>query len=65
MELCAENAMLAAVAVAAVEAVMTVVGMLEVVTAVVAPGAVVVCMHGRHAQLTAWVDRVADTGPAG
>lgn len=57
--------MLAAVAVAAVEAVMTVVGMLEVVTAVVALEAEVVCMHGRHAQLTAWVDRVADTGPAG
>lgn len=86
--------MLAAVAVAAVEAVEAVVGMLEEVavavgatleaavvciqsamlaalvgaagvTAVVALGAVVVCMRGRHAQLTAWVDRVADTSLAG
>lgn len=77
--------MLAAVAVAAVEAV---VGMLEEVAVAVAVTleaavvciqsamlaalvgavgvtAVVVCMRGRHAQLTAWVDRVADTSLAG
>ena len=68
--------MLAAVAVAAVATLEAVVVCMKSailvalvgvvgVTAVVAPGAVVVCMHGRHAQLTAWVDRVADTGPAG
>lgn len=65
--------MLAAVAVAAVEAVVVYIqsAMLVAlvgavgVTAVVALGAVVVCMRGRHAQLTAWVDRVADTSLAG
>lgn len=30
--------------------------------AVMTQVAVVVCMYGLHAQLTAWVDRVADTG---